>query len=99
MRPATNTKYQRPKTLIKAGSDLVLLGKDRTAPVVDCYVVAADNLHCLENAAAELQAAFDAACAFIDSHVSDPDQSNEMCRTYAEFLKHRKSITNEGKRP
>jgi hypothetical protein len=95
MKPATNTKYQRPKTLLKAGSNLVLLGMERTPPVVDCYVVAADNLHCLEKKADELQAAFDAARAFIQSHVSDPDQSDEMCRTYAEYLKHRQIIDNQ----
>lgn len=92
-------RYQRPAVLIPAGSDLVLLGKDRTAPPVDCYVIAADNLCILENAAAELQAAFDAACAFIDSHVSDPDQTTKMCQTYAEFLKHRKTITQKGSMP
>lgn len=36
-----------------------------------------------------LREAFKAACAFIDSNVADPDITNEMVRTYAEFQRHR----------
>jgi len=32
------------------------------------------------------KAAFEAAEEFIDSHVSDPDQTNEMCRKYAIYI-------------
>jgi hypothetical protein len=41
----------------------------------------------------ELLAAWTAACAFIDSHVADPDITQEMVLTYAEFMKHREAIT------
>lgn len=39
-----------------------------------------------------LRAAFDAACAFIDSHVADPDITAEMAAKYATFLNHRALI-------
>lgn len=32
-----------------------------------------------------LEVAYGAACAFIDSHAADPDLTDEMCRTYAQF--------------
>lgn len=88
-------RYQRPQPLIKAGNDLVLLGAGRRPPAVDCYVIAADNLYTLEAIAAEWEAAFNAACAFIDCHVSDPDQTPKMCDAYAEFLNHRHNLTRK----
>lgn len=35
---------------------------------------------------------FKAACAFIDSHVADPDITSEMRKTYAEFMRMRAMI-------
>lgn len=41
---------------------------------------------------------FKAACAFIDSHVADPDITSEMRKTYAEFMRMRAMIAAaEGK--
>lgn len=40
----------------------------------------------------QLREAFDAACAFIDSHVADPDMTHEMVRNYAEFKKQRARV-------
>ena len=40
----------------------------------------------------DLSSAWAAACAFIDSHVAEPDITAEMVRTYAEFLKWRACI-------
>lgn len=42
--------------------------------------------------ARELEAAFSAACAFIDSHAADPDITPEMCRAYEVFLERRAAI-------
>lgn len=39
-----------------------------------------------------LEAAYKAACAFIDAHVADPDLTQEMRETHAEFVRLRKEI-------
>ena len=43
-----------------------------------------------------LQAAYDAAVAFIESHVADPDITDEMTRMYAEYQRTRSAL---GSRP
>ena len=40
----------------------------------------------------KLERAFNAACAFIDSHAADPDLTPEMCRTYAIFREKRREL-------
>lgn len=44
--------------------------------------------------AEKLMAGWNAACAFIDAHVCDPDISSKMVETYAEFIRYRAAITN-----
>lgn len=39
-----------------------------------------------------LEAAYKAACAFIDAHVADPDITPKMRETYAEFVRLRKEL-------
>jgi hypothetical protein len=39
-----------------------------------------------------LEAAYKAACAFIDAHVGDPDMTPEMVRAHAEFVRLRKEV-------
>ena len=46
----------------------------------------------LEAECAALRAAFESACDFIDSHVADPDITNEMWTNYAIFSERRKLI-------
>ena len=41
----------------------------------------------------DIERAWNAACAFIDSHAADPDITAEMCRTYADFIAKRKALT------
>jgi hypothetical protein len=50
-----HTKYKRPP-IVKAGDDSVRLGQMRQHPHVDCYVVAAENLHALEAERDQLKA-------------------------------------------
>jgi len=50
----TPVKYERPQPLLKAGSNLVVLGLERKPPEIDCYVIAAENLHALEQQRDEL---------------------------------------------
>lgn len=44
------------------------------------------------NRADDLASAWAAACAFIDAHVGDPDMTDEMVRTYAEFQRWREHL-------
>ena len=44
----------------------------------------------------ELREAYDAACAFIDRHVADPDITAEMCRAHSEFETKRKALSDGG---
>jgi hypothetical protein len=41
----------------------------------------------------DIERAWNAACAFIDSHAADPDITAEMCRTYADFIAKRNALT------
>ncbi len=41
---------------------------------------------------AELVEAYNAACAFIDSHVADPDITDEMVETYRVFTEKRAAL-------
>jgi len=47
----------------------------------------------------DIERAWNAACAFIDSHVADPDITSEMCRTYADFVANRKALTSSQNSP
>jgi outer membrane murein-binding lipoprotein Lpp len=42
----------------------------------------------------KLTQAWNAACAFIDSHAGDPDMTEEMCRTYAAFVDIRTALNS-----
>jgi hypothetical protein len=42
----------------------------------------------------KLTQAWNAACAFIDSHAGDPDIIEEMCRTYAAFMDIRAALNS-----
>lgn len=44
-------------------------------------------------APSDLARAYAAACAFIDSHVGDPDMTDEMVATYAEFCRLRRALS------
>ena len=53
---------------------------------------AADEIESLRRERDELVEAWNAACAFIDSHVADPDITKEMVEKYAEFQRHRVKV-------
>jgi len=46
-------------------------------------------MHRAANRIAKLEAAWQAACAFIDSHAADTDITADMRKTYAEFQQQR----------
>jgi hypothetical protein len=67
--------YQRPE-LIKAGDKRVRLGLFRpTSPEVDCYIIAAENLHALEQQRDELLAA---GCYWRDVVEELPKEAQEV---------------------
>jgi len=41
----------------------------------------------------DIEQAWNAACAFIDSHATEPDLTAEMRRTYAVFMAKRKTLS------
>jgi len=63
---------------------------DQLQHVVD--KAAQDKIARLEAECAALKAAFESACDFIDSHVADPDITNEMRTNYEIFCERRKLI-------
>ena len=65
--------------------------------IVDChraYDELWDELLQLREERDRLREAFDAACAFIDSHVADPDITSEMWSNYEKFLQHRQALAS-----
>ena len=58
----------------------------------DVVVETLNQVKALKAERDELRTAFNAACAFIDSHVADPDITNDMANKYEAFTDARASV-------
>lgn len=71
------------------GDDEMPKARNALAQAIICQL---DKIARLEAECAALKSAFESACDFIDSHVADPDITNEMWTNYAIFSERRKLI-------